>query len=147
MKEEFFEDETDEFEFLSNYTPTFQDPDFMFTLPVFGQERSTSTSTRNHKTHQTNIQPSNQNIRSSTSGFNVNTMSFNSATSPFIVIEDDNDEEENYDTSEYDAYNIPQNHIHQNSFMSQLNQFQNFLDDFHRTIEEDLGQFGQVNSA
>lgn len=139
MKEQFFDetDEPDDFEFLSNYTPTFNDPSFMLGLPVFGQERSPSTSTKNYPA-QTEFQ--NKNARSSTSGFNVNPMSFNSAASPFIVIDED---EDNDDNSEY---GIPANQMH-NSFMSQLNQFQTFLDDFHRTMEGGLDQFGHVNST
>lgn len=144
MKEQFFEDETDEpdeFEFLASYTPTFNDPEFMFGLPVFGQERSPSTSTKNYPAQPEFQSTTNKNTRSSTSGFNVNTMSFNStAASPFIVIDED---EDNDDNSEYD---IPTNQMH-NSFMSQLNQFQNFLDDFHRTIEGGLDQFGHINST
>jgi len=137
MKEQFFDetDDTDDFEFISNYTPTFNDPSFMFGLSMFGQERSPSTSTKNYPA-QTEFQSTNQNTRSSTSGFNVNPMSFNSAASPFIVIDDD-------DNSEYD---IPADQMH-NSFMSQLNQFQTFLDDFHRTMEGGLDQFGHINST
>ena len=141
MKEQFFDetDDTDDFEFISNYTPTFNDPSFMFGLSMFGQERSPSTSTKNYPT-QTEFQSTNKNTRSSTSGFNVNPMSFNSAASPFIVIDDDEDK---YDNSEYD---IPADPMH-NSFMSQLNQFQTFLDDFHKTMEGGLDQFGHINST